>query len=47
MSQILEILHEIRSGSQQAAEQLLSLVRSESQSIAAQKMTFEGAGSTL
>jgi RNA polymerase sigma factor (TIGR02999 family) len=47
MSEITQILSEIRDGSQQGAEQLLSLVYSELKRIAAQKMAGEAPGHTL
>jgi len=47
MSEITQILREIRDGSQQGAEQLLSLVYSELKRIAAQKMAGEAPGNTL
>jgi len=47
MSEITQILREISSGSQQGAEQLLSLVYTELKRIAAQKMAGEAPGNTL
>jgi RNA polymerase sigma factor (TIGR02999 family) len=47
MSEITQILHEIRGGNQQGAEQLLSLVYTELKRIAAQKMAGEAPGNTL
>jgi RNA polymerase sigma factor (TIGR02999 family) len=47
MSEITQILSEIRGGSQQGAEQLLSLVYTELKRIAAQKMAGEAPGNTL
>ncbi len=47
MSEVTEILREIRGGNQQCAEQLLSLVYSELKRIAAQKMAGEAPGHTL
>jgi len=47
MSEITQILSEIRSGNQQGAEQLLSLVYTELKGIAAQKMAGEAPGNTL
>ena len=47
MSEVTEILREIRGGNQQCAEQLLSLVYAELKRIAAQKMAGEAPGHTL
>jgi RNA polymerase sigma factor (TIGR02999 family) len=47
MSEITQILHQISSGNQQGAEQLLSLVYTELKRIAAQKMAGEAPGNTL
>ncbi len=47
MSEITQILRDINSGSQQGAEQLLSLVYTELKRIAAQKMAGEAPGNTL
>jgi len=47
MSEVTQILQEIRSGSSQGAEQLLSLVYTELKRIAAQKMAGEAPGHTL
>jgi RNA polymerase sigma factor (TIGR02999 family) len=47
MSEVTQILQEIRDGSQQGAEQLLSLVYTELKRIAAQKMAGEAPGNTL
>jgi len=47
MSEVTQILQEIRSGSPQGAEQLLSLVYTELKRIAAQKMAGEAPGHTL
>lgn len=47
MSEITQILREIRGGNQQGAEQLLSLVYTELKRIAAQKMAGEAPGHTL
>jgi RNA polymerase sigma factor (TIGR02999 family) len=47
MSEITQILSEIRGGNQQGAEQLLSLVYTELKRIAAQKMSAEAPGNTL
>jgi len=47
MSEITQILREIRGGDQQGAEQLLSLVYTELKRIAAQKMAGEAPGNTL
>jgi len=47
MSEITQILHEIRGGNQQGAELLLSLVYTELKRIAAQKMAGEAPGNTL
>ncbi len=47
MSEITQILSEIRGGDQQGAEQLLSLVYTELKRIAAQKMAGEAPGNTL
>lgn len=47
MSDVTQMLDGIRSGNQQAAEQLLALVYGELKRIAAQKMAFEAAGHTL
>ena len=47
MSEVTRILQEIRDGSQQGAEQLLSLVYTELKRIAAQKMAGEAPGNTL
>ena len=47
MSEITQILREIRDGSQEGAEQLLSLVYTELKRIAAQKMAGEAPGNTL
>lgn len=47
MSEVTQILQEIRGGNQQCAEQLLSLVYTELKRIAAQKMAGESPGNTL
>jgi RNA polymerase sigma factor (TIGR02999 family) len=47
MSEVTEILRDIRRGNQQGAEQLLSLVYTELKRIAAQKMAGEASGHTL
>lgn len=47
MSEVTEILREIRAGNQQCAEQLLALVYGELKRIAAQKMAGEARGHTL
>lgn len=47
MSEITQLLSEMKGGSQQAAEQLLSLVYAELKRIAAQKMSGELPGQTL
>jgi RNA polymerase sigma factor (TIGR02999 family) len=47
MSEVTEILREIRGGNQQAAEQLLTLVYAELKRIAAQRMAGEAPGHTL
>ncbi len=47
MSEITQILREIRDGDQQAAEQLLALVYTELKRIAVQKMAGEALGNTL
>lgn len=47
MSDVTRILGEIRDGTQQSADELLSLVYSELKRIAAQKMAGEAAGNTL
>lgn len=47
MSDVTEILREIRDGKPQSAEQLLSLVYTELKRIAAQKMAGEAPGNTL
>ncbi len=47
MSEVTQILHEIRGGKQDCAEQLLSLVYTELKRIAAQKMAAEAPGNTL
>jgi len=47
VSEITQILSEIKGGSQQGAEQLLSLVYAELKRIAAQKMAGEASGNTL
>ncbi len=47
MSEVTQILQEIRGGNQQCAEQLLSLVYTELKRIAAQKMAGEAPGHTL
>lgn len=47
MSEVTEILREIRAGNQQSAEQLLALVYGELKRIAAQKMAGEAPGHTL
>ena len=47
MSEITQILREIRGGNQHGAEQLLSLVYTELKRIAAQKMAGEAPGNTL
>ncbi len=47
MSEITQILREIRGGNQRGAEQLLSLVYTELKRIAAQKMAGEAPGHTL
>jgi RNA polymerase sigma factor (TIGR02999 family) len=47
MSEVTQILREIREGKQQSAEQLLSLVYTELKRIAAQKMAGEAPGNTL
>ena len=44
MSEVTQILREIRGGNQQGAEQLLSLVYTELKRIAAQKMAGEAPG---
>jgi RNA polymerase sigma factor (TIGR02999 family) len=47
MSEITQILRQIRDGSQEGAEQLLTLVYTELKRIAAQKMAGEAPGNTL
>jgi RNA polymerase sigma factor (TIGR02999 family) len=47
MSEITQLLGEIRGGNQQVAEELLSLVYTELKRIAAQKMAGEAPGNTL
>jgi RNA polymerase sigma factor (TIGR02999 family) len=47
MSEVTQILGEIRDGNQQGAEQLLALVYTELKRIAAQKMAGEAPGNTL
>ncbi|HOI38415.1 MAG TPA: ECF-type sigma factor [Bacillota bacterium] len=47
MSEVTQILRDIRRGNQQSAEQLLSLVYTELKRIAAQKMAGEAPGNTL
>ncbi len=47
MSEVTQILREIREGDQHGAEQLLSLVYNELKRIAAQKMAGEAPGNTL
>jgi RNA polymerase sigma factor (TIGR02999 family) len=47
MSDVTQILREIRDGKRQSAEQLLSLVYTELKRIAAQKMAGEAPGNTL
>jgi RNA polymerase sigma factor (TIGR02999 family) len=47
MSEITQLLNDIRSGNPQGVEQLLSLVYTELKRIAAQKMAGEAAGNTL
>ncbi len=47
MADVTQILHGIRGGNQQAAEELLALVYVELKRIAAQKMASEAAGHTL
>src|SRR5436190_17920118 len=47
MSDVTQILREIRDGKQESAEQLLSLVYTELKRIAAQKMAGEAPGNTL
>jgi RNA polymerase sigma factor (TIGR02999 family) len=47
MSEVTQILNDIRDGNQQGAEHLLSLVYSELKRIAAQKMAGEAPGNTL
>jgi RNA polymerase sigma factor (TIGR02999 family) len=47
VSEVTQILREIREGRQQSAEQLLSLVYTELKRIAAQKMAGEAPGNTL
>ena len=47
MSEVTQILQEIRGGNQEGAEQLLTLVYTELKRIAAQKMAGEAAGHTL
>jgi hypothetical protein len=47
MSEVTEILRQIRDGNQQSAEQLLTLVYTELKRIAAQKMAGEAPGHTL
>src|SRR5436190_20597512 len=47
MSDVTQILREIRDGKQESAEQLLSLVYTELKHIAAQKMAGEAPGNTL
>ena len=47
MSEVTQILREIRDGKQQSGEQLLSLVYIELKRIAAQKMAGEAPGNTL
>jgi RNA polymerase sigma factor (TIGR02999 family) len=47
MSEVTQILREIRDGKEESAEQLLSLVYTELKRIAAQKMAGEAPGNTL
>ena len=47
MSEVTQILRDIRDGKEQSAEQLLSLVYTELKRIAAQKMAGEAPGNTL
>src|SRR6187401_990770 len=47
MSEVTQILREIRNGTEQSAERLLSLVYTELKRIAAQKMAGEAPGNTL
>ena len=47
MSEVTQILQEIRDGNREGAEQLLALVYTELKRIAAQKMAGEAAGHTL
>lgn len=47
MSQVTQILREVREGKEQSAEQLLSLVYTELKRMAAQKMAGEAPGNTL
>ena len=47
MSEVTQILDELREGNQQCAEQLLSLVYTELKRMAAQKMAGEDPGNTL
>ncbi len=47
MSEVTQILREIREGKEQSAEHLLSLVYTELKRIAAQKMAGEAPGNTL
>lgn len=47
MSEITRLLNEVKGGSEQAAEQLLSFVYTELKRIAAQKMAGEAPGQTL
>jgi RNA polymerase sigma factor (TIGR02999 family) len=47
MSEVTQILREVRAGKEQSAEQLLSLVYTELKRIAAQKMAGEAPGNTL
>lgn len=47
MSEVTQILRQIREGGEQSAEQLLSLVYTELKRIAAQKMAGEAPGNTL
>ena len=47
MSEVTQILREIKDGKQESAEQLLSLVYTELKRIAAQKMAGEAPGNTL
>src|SRR6476646_178970 len=47
MSEVTQILREIRDGKEQSAEQLLALVYTELKRIATQKMAGEAPGNTL